>query len=108
MRGGPMYKPGQKTRAPHAKVMLLLRMMEAANGRIDASDSRYSLLNYFCGDFEPTDTFNAAREKGLIRTEFNDLFETSTAFLTDAGRAALARGSWTTADQTKGAQICAG
>lgn len=78
-------------RPPRTKVMLLLRMIAAANGQINASDDDHSMLNYFCGDFEPTDTFNEAIRLKLIRTEFHDIFETSIAFLTDAGRAALAK-----------------
>lgn len=75
------------------KVMLLLRMMRAAKGEIDATDDPHSLLNYFCddGEFGDTDTFNKAIELGLIRTTHHDIFETSAAFLTPAGEAALRR-----------------
>ncbi|WP_416192970.1 hypothetical protein [Nitrobacter sp. TKz-YC01] len=77
---------------PHrSKILLLLRMIDAAHGEIDASDEKHSLLNYFCGDYEPTDTFNEASRLGYIRVTHNDIFETSTAFLTESGRAALAQ-----------------
>jgi hypothetical protein len=66
-------------------------MIDAAHGEIDASDEKHSLLNYFCGDYEPTDTFNEASRLGYIRVTHNDIFETSTAFLTESGRAALAQ-----------------
>lgn len=75
------------------KVMLLLKMIDAASGEIDATDDSESLLNYFCDDRgNDTDTFNLAIEQGLIRTSHNDIFETSRAFLTDAGRAAIRSG----------------
>lgn len=75
---------------PDRKVMLLLKMMDSANGSIDATDNDHSLLNYFCDDRKGNiDTFNRAIDAGLIRTTFHDMFETSEAFLTDAGRAAL-------------------
>jgi hypothetical protein len=74
---------------PDRKTVLLLKIMADAAGRIDASDHRHSMLNYFCGDRGAGhDTFNLARMSGLIRVENYD-DETSTAFLTDAGRAAL-------------------
>lgn len=75
------------------KVLLLLRMMRAAGGEIDATDDNHSLLNYFCDDdeFGETDTFNKAIELGLIRTTHHDIFETSRAYLTDTGRAAAQR-----------------
>lgn len=82
-----------QTRAPHSsKIMLLLRMIEAAHGEIDASDNKHSLLNYFCGDYEPTDTFNEAARRGYIRVTHDSRFETSSAMLTESGRHALAEG----------------
>lgn len=72
------------------KVILLLKQVASAGGRIDSTDNNHSLLNYFCQDRgKDTDTFNLAIQAGLLRTTFNDMFETSEAFLTDAGRAAI-------------------
>lgn len=77
---------------PDRKVLLLLKMMDAANGRICAADDTHSLLNYFCDDRgRKTDTFNLAINAKLIRTTFDDICETSEAFLTDAGRIAISR-----------------
>lgn len=75
------------------KVLLLLRMMRAAGGEIDATDDNHSLLNYFCddGEFGETDTFNKAIELGLIRTTFDDICESSRAYLTQDGVAAVSR-----------------
>jgi len=68
-------------------------MIEAADGYIDASDDPHSLLTYFCDDRGlETDTFNLAIKEGLIRTTHDDIFETSRAFITDLGRAALEKG----------------
>lgn len=83
------FPPGKRRKPPMSKVMLLLRIVEAANGEIDSSENRHSMLNYFCGDFEPTDTYNAAIDLGYLKNSFNSMFETSEAKLTDAGRAAL-------------------
>lgn len=72
------------------KVVLLLKMIASADGRIDATDHKNSLLNYFCGDRgKGLDTFNLAVKAGLIKTTFHDMFETSDASLTDAGRAVV-------------------
>lgn len=72
------------------KITLLLSMMQAAGGEIDASENPHSLLNYFCDDCgSGSDTFNQAIERGLIKSSFDSMFETSKAWLTDAGRSAL-------------------
>jgi hypothetical protein len=71
------------------KVRLLLQMLQSANGQIDASDHRNSLLNYFCDDNgRETDTFNLAIKFGFIRVTHDSHFETSTAYLIDVGREA--------------------
>jgi hypothetical protein len=73
------------------KVLLLLQMMDAAGGPISASDHGPCLLNYFCDDTETgSDTFNQAIDAGYVRTEFNSMFESSTAYLTNKGREAIA------------------
>lgn len=80
----------RKKHHDRSKVLLLLRMIDAAGGYIDASDDPHSLLTYFCDDRGlETDTLNLAVKDGLIRTTHDDIFETSRAFLTAAGRAAL-------------------
>ena len=72
------------------KVTLLLRMIDAAGGEIDATENVHSLLNYFCDDRgSATDTYNLAIDQGLIGSSFDSMFETSRAWLTDAGRAAI-------------------
>jgi hypothetical protein len=73
------------------KVLLLLQMVERAKGEIDTTEHDNSLLNFFCDDRgRETDTYNLAIDAGYLRSSFNDLFETSRAYLTDAGRAILA------------------
>ncbi|UFS77178.1 hypothetical protein LPB73_07320 [Tardiphaga sp. 37S4] len=72
------------------KMILLLKMIDAAHGSIDASDQSHSLLNYFCGDRDRgDDTFNLVAKAGLIRVTHDSRMETSTAYLTDAGRLAI-------------------
>jgi hypothetical protein len=71
------------------KIMLLLRMIEKAGGEIDASDDDHSLLNYFCDDAEPVDTFNQAVDLGYLSVAHDNRFDSSTATLTDKGTAAL-------------------
>jgi len=70
------------------KVVLLLKIIASAGGSIDATDSDYSMLNYFCDDRgKRDDTFNRAINSGYITTTFDSMIETSSAHLTDAGRA---------------------
>lgn len=65
----------------------LIRIIAAAGGRIDSSDSPNNLLNAFCDDRGSSDdTFNVAHELGLLQTSHDTSFDTSTTWLTDAGR----------------------
>ncbi|MGX1012189.1 hypothetical protein AB7M69_006546 [Bradyrhizobium japonicum] len=74
---------------PPNKMLTMLAILDAAGGQTEASDSKWCWLNYFCDDVEPVDTFNQAIDAKLIRVTHESSFDTSTAFLTDAGRAAL-------------------
>jgi hypothetical protein len=75
---------------PPSKMLTMLAILDAAGGQTEASDSKWCWLNYFCDDVEPVDTFNQAIDAKLIRVTHDSSFDTSTAFLTDAGRASLA------------------
>lgn len=69
------------------KIALLLSMINAAGGTIDASDDPHSLLNYFCDDNgRGADTFNQAIALGYLHVAHDQLSETSTAGLTELGR----------------------
>jgi hypothetical protein len=67
-----------------------LKMIVSAEGFVSSYDGGGDATNVFCGDFEPTDTWNWAEERGLTTTSFDSMSETSTARITDAGRAYLA------------------
>ncbi|MCK1479289.1 hypothetical protein IVB27_32265 [Bradyrhizobium sp. 197] len=73
---------------PPSKMLTMLAILDAAGGQTEASDSKWCWLNYFCEDAEPTDTFNRAVDAKLIRVTHDSRFDSSTAYLTDAGRAA--------------------
>lgn len=75
------------------KLLTMLAILNAAGGQTEASDSKWCWLNYFCDDVEPVDTFNQAIDAKFIRVGHDDRFDSSTAYLTDAGRAALALAS---------------
>ena len=84
---------GNKTGAPpHSRVIRLLRLIQSVGGRCSASDD-VSLdphwLSQFCDDYEPIDTFNQAEVLGLIQVGHDSDSGVSTAYITDAGRAAL-------------------
>lgn len=88
---GNPSSPTAERREIDPKVLLLLQMVERAKGEIDTTEHDNSLLNFFCDDRgRETDTYNLAIDAGYLRSSFNDLFETSRAYLTDAGRAILA------------------
>lgn len=73
-----------------SKLLTMLAILDAAGGVASASDSKWCWFNYFCDDVEPIDTFNQAIDAKFIRVGHDDRFDSSTAYLTDAGRAALA------------------
>lgn len=68
----------------------MLSIIESMGGTSDASDDG-GWLSAFCDDLESdvSDTFNRAAEAGYISVTHDNDMGTSTARLTDAGRAAL-------------------
>lgn len=75
------------------KVILMLKIIDAAGGVVACDDSPHSWLNYFCDDYHPTDTFNQAVDAKFLRVTHDNRFDASTAYLTEAGRAALSNTS---------------
>ncbi|ODT83921.1 hypothetical protein [Phenylobacterium sp. SCN 70-31] len=69
-----------------------LKIIDAAGGAVVAHDGLGDATRAFSGDFEPTDTWNWAEQRGLTETGFDSLSETSSAKITPAGRAALEGG----------------
>lgn len=69
----------------------LLFILSKSGGQANASDERWDWINAFCEDRDnDDDTFNLAADDGLIRVSHNTDTDQSTAYLTDAGKAALA------------------
>lgn len=73
---------------PPSKMLTMLAILDAAGGQTEASDSKWCWLNYFCEDTDSTDTFNQAVDAKLIRVSHDSRFDSSTVYLTEAGRAA--------------------
>lgn len=91
------------------KEMVLLSIIADMKGGTDASDSPHSWLNWFCNDEvhgQHSDTFNRCIEKGWLRSSHDTSFDTSTAWLTDAGKAALAGEHEEDADTLIAIEIC--
>lgn len=83
------------------KEMVLLSIIADMRGSTDASDSPHSWLNWFCNDEahgEHSDTFNRCIEKGWLRSSHDTSFDTSTAWLTDAGKAVVTAAPASTAE----------
>lgn len=85
--------PVQAEGMREARLMIFLEILSAMGGRSDASDSPSHWLNAFCEGHEGTDpdTYNLAERRGYTRTSHATSFDTSTVYLTDAGRAALSQ-----------------
>jgi len=74
------------------KEITLLLIIAAMGGNTYAGDSPYCWLNWFCSDEVHnghSDTFNRCIEKGWITSGHCTSFDTSTASLTELGRAML-------------------
>jgi hypothetical protein len=74
------------------KEIILLRIIAESGGTCDSSESRWSWLNWFCGDEtdrDESDTFNRCHEKGWLHTTHDSDTDHRVTTLTDAGRAAL-------------------
>lgn len=76
------------------KEIILLSIIADMGGGTDASDSPHCWLNWFCKDEvhgKYSDTFNRCIEKGWIRTSHDSSFDMSTAWLTETGKAVVAK-----------------
>ncbi|MBD9539970.1 hypothetical protein IB276_10955 [Ensifer sp. ENS04] len=74
------------------KEMVLLRVIADMGGEVESSDSPHSWLNWFCSDEvhgKHSDTFNRCIENGWLASSHNSDFDSSTTWLTPAGRAAV-------------------
>ncbi|MGO8242996.1 hypothetical protein [Rhizobium johnstonii] len=83
--------PAVKDLAPERveRLWWFLHIMSKSGGTTDASDTKWNWINAFCDDFEP-DTFNLASNLKLIRVTHDADYDSSTATLTDGGRALIA------------------
>lgn len=74
------------------KELVLLHIVAGMGGNSDCSESRWSWLNWFCGDEangQTTDTFNRCIDHGWLLTSHNSDTDAAVVWLTDAGRAAI-------------------
>lgn len=72
------------------KEMILLQIVSRMGKNFDATESKWSFLNWFCDDnADGEDTFNRCIKKGWIDTSYNSDNDVATGWLTDEGRAAL-------------------
>lgn len=71
---------------------VLLCIIAGMGGTTDSSESKWSWLNWFCSDEvsrKQSDTFNRCHEKGWLQTSHDTSFDSSTTWITPAGRAVL-------------------
>lgn len=74
---------------PKRRVLAFIRHLNKLGGCCEIYDSGHEWHDRYCGDYEPTDTYNRAHELGWARTTHDTSSDDSTLFITDAGRAAL-------------------
>jgi hypothetical protein len=67
-----------------------MRVLSGAGGEANATEGAWNPLNVFFEDFQPTDTFNWAIDRGLARSGHDSDSDHSTVYITDAGRAFVA------------------
>ncbi|WP_439604540.1 hypothetical protein [Shinella sp.] len=75
------------------KEMMLLHIIAGMGGETDSSESKWSWLNWFCGDEregDDEDTFNRCHTKRWLHSTHNSDTDQSVTTLTDAGREAMA------------------
>jgi hypothetical protein len=74
------------------KEMMLLHIISGMGGETDSSESKWSWLNWFCGDEredDDEDTFNRCHTKGWLHSTHDSDTDHSVTSLTAAGRAVL-------------------
>jgi len=76
------------------KEKVLISIINAMGGQTDASDYYWHWLRWFCDDEKPggDDTFNRCINKGWLRSTHDSDTDHSVAYITEAGRSALAQG----------------
>lgn len=78
-------------REEEMRLRMFLEILSAMGGRSDASDTAWSWVNAFCEDHEgrDPDTYNRSEELGYTQTSHDTSYDSSTVYLTDAGRSFL-------------------
>lgn len=73
------------------ELVLLAIIAHTRGGQTDVSEYDWHWMGWFCEDEKPggTDTFNRCIDKGWLRSTHDSDTDSSTAYITEAGRLAL-------------------
>lgn len=81
--------PSKVGTPPKRRVLAFVRALNKRGGQYELLDNGREWLDRYCGDHEPTDTYNRAEELGWTKTTHDTSYDESIVRITDAGRAAL-------------------